>query len=237
MPASLRARLFVVLFAVAVMPSFGCGQIEVPVDLVLEQPSALTLELPILPPPFNEETTSLVGGVQTTIVANVGLLQLLGALVGKAIPAEIEIDDILIAGTEILIGGALPTGAICLFQDPDLASAGAAQLNVLLGVAAFDMTLNTKLGISDPGLAALIGEPSPFTQVISAIVPLSIGDLLAMLGGGDSGIALTQDVEAEFGPLPIFGTIRVTGSLTLASSDIPPSDPLLDTCQAFIASL
>ncbi|MCL4686535.1 hypothetical protein KJ059_17490 [Myxococcota bacterium] len=237
MPASLRARLLAVLFAVAVLPSFGCGQIEVPVDLVLEQPSSLTLELPIMPPPYNEETTSLVGGVQTTIVANVGLFQLLGALVGKAIPAVIEIDDILIAGTEIVIGGSLPTGAICLFQDPDLASVGSAQMNVLLGVAAFDMTLNTRLGVSDPVLASLFGEPDPFTQVISAVVPLSIGDLLTMIGGGDSGLALTQDIETEIGPLPIFGTIRVTGSLTLASSDIPPSDPLLDTCEAFIASL
>jgi hypothetical protein len=235
--AGLRAKLLVALFSLAVVPSIGCGEIELPVDLVLEQPSDLTLELPIFPPPFNEETTSLVGGVQTTIIADIGLLELLGALIGKAIPADIEVDDILIAGTEILIGGGLPTGAVCLFQDPDLASGGIASLNPLLGVAAFDMTLNTKLGVTDPLLAGLIGDPAPFAQVISAIVPLSIGDLLTIVGGGDSGIALTQEIDAEFGPVPVLGVIHVSGSLTLASSDEPASDPLLDTCTAFIAGL
>jgi hypothetical protein len=209
----------------------------IPIDLALEEPSVLTLELPIFPPPFNEESTTLVGGVQTTIVADIGLLELLGALIGKAIPADIQIDDILIAGTEILIGGGLPTGPICLFQDPDLASGGSAALNPLLGVAAFSMTLNTRLGVTDPFLASLIGEPAPFTQVVDATVPLSIGDLLALLAGGGSGIALTQEIDAEFGPVPIIGIIHVTGTLTLASTDTPPSDPLLDTCAAFIAGL
>lgn len=237
MSASLRAQLLVLLFAVSVVPSIGCGEIELPIDLVLEEPSDLTLGFPSFPPPFDQETTSLVGGVQTTIIADLGLLQLLGALVGKAIPADIVIDDILIAGTEILIAGAIPTGTVCLFQDPLLDSGGAASLNLLLGVAAFDMTLNTRLAITDPGLAALIGEPAPFAQVVSAVVPLSIGDMLTMLGGGDSGLSLTQEIDAEFGPVPILGTIAVTGSLTLASSDTPASDPLLDTCAAFVAGL
>lgn len=237
MSASLRARLLVVVLAIAVVPSFGCGEIALPIDLVLEEPSDLTLGFPLLPPPFDQETTSLVGGVQTTIVANLGLLQLLGALVGKAIPADIAVDDVLIAGRELLIGGALSTGTICLFQDPVLASGGVASLNPLLGVAAFDMTLNTRLAITAPGLAALLGEPAPFAQVVNAVVPLSIGDLLTIVGGGDSGIALTQEIDAEFGPVPIFGTIFVTGSLTLVSSDVPPSDPLLDSCAAFVAGL
>ena len=237
MTASVRARCLVVLFALTVVPSFGCGVIELPVDLVLEEPSDLTLGFPSFPPPFDQETTSLVGGVQTTIVANVGLLQLLGALVGKAIPADIEIDDILIAGSEILIAGAIPTGTVCLFQDPGLASGGSAQLNLLLGVAAFDMELNTRLGVTNPGLAGLLGEPAPFTQIVSAVVPLSIGDLLTIVAGGDSGIAITQEIDAEFGPVPILGTIQITGALTLVSSDTPPSDPLLDTCTAFIAGL
>jgi hypothetical protein len=237
MPASLRAKILVALFAFAVVPSLGCGEIELPITLALEEPSSLTLELPIFPPPNDVASTSLVGGVQTTIVADIGLLELLGALIGKAIPASIAVDDILIAGTEILIGGGIPTGAICLFQDPDLASTGSAALNPLLGVAAFNMTLNTKLGVSDPFLAGLLGEPAPFTQVISATAPLSIGDLLAILGGGDSGLALTQEIDATFGPLPIIGTIHVTGELTLASADALPSDPLLDTCADFIAGL
>jgi hypothetical protein len=227
----------VVFLVLGVVPSVGCGEIELPVSLALEQPSELTLELPIFPPPFDEETTSLVGGVETTITTEIGLFELLGALIGKAIPADIAIDDVLIAGTEILIGGGLPTGAICVFQDPDLASGGSASFNILLGVAAFEMTLNTRLGLTDPLLGSLLGEPAPFQQIVSAMVPVSIGDLLALISGGGSGLALTQDIDAEFGPVPILGTVHVTGTLTLASTDTPPSDPLLDECAAFIASL
>lgn len=237
MSASLRAKLLVAAFTVAVVPSFGCGKITLPVDLALEDPSQLTLELPIFPPPYDVASTSLVGGVETTIKADIGLLQLLGAFVGQALPATIQIDDVLIAGTEILIGGGLPTGTICLFQDPDLPSTGNAAFNVLLGTAAFNMTLNTKLGVTDPLLGSLLGGPAPFSQSVSAVAPLSLGDMLAILAGGGGGLALTQNIDATVGPVPVIGSIHVTGSLTLASTDTPPSDPLLDNCAAYVAGL
>jgi hypothetical protein len=230
----------VVLLVTGIAPAIGCGQIELPVTLALEQPSDLTIELAITDPPL-EETTNLVGGVETTIVTNIGLKELLGALVGKAIPADIQIDDILIAGTEILIGpegdpGALPTGTICLFQDPDLASEGGASFNLLLGVAAFDMTLNTKLGLTDPLLNMLLGGPQPFQQVVSAMVPVSLTDMLALLTGGGSGLALSQDIDASFNA-PVLGDVHVTGTLTLASTDTFPSGPLLTECADYIAGL
>lgn len=237
MSSCLRARLLTVLFVVGVAPSLGCGNIELPISLALEQPSELTLELPIFPPPNDVATTFLVGGAEATIVADLGLLKLLGALVGKALPADIAIDDVLIAGSEIVIGGALPTGTICVFQDPDLASSGEAQFNLLLGMAAFEMQLNTLLALTDPTLGGLLGGPAPFGQAVSAVVPLSIADLLGILAGGGGGLALTQEIDTEFGPVPILGTVHVTGALTLASADGPPSDPMLDECEAFIAGL
>ena len=237
MLSSLRPRLYVLLLTVGILPSLGCGTIELPIDLALEQPSDLTLELPIFPPPFDLATTSLIGGVETTISTKIGLKELLGALVGQAIPATIDIDDILIAGTEILIGGSLPTGTVCVFQDPVVESGGTAAFNLLLGVAAFDMTLNTNLGVTDPFLGGLLGGPAAFAQEVSAMVPVSIGDMLALLTGGGGGLALTQEIDAEFGPVPILGTIHITGTLTLASADAQPSDPLLDECAAFVAGL
>jgi len=237
MSSSLRAKLLVAVFALGVVPSFGCGKITLPVDLALEDPSQLTLELPIFPPPYNEASTTLVGSVQTTIKANVGLLELLGAFAGKALPATIQVDDVLIAGTPILIAGALSTGTVCLFQDPVLASAGTASFNLLLGTAAFNMTLNTRLGVTDPTVGGLFGGPQPFSQVVNAVTPLSLSDMLAILAGQDSGLALTQEIDASFGPVPVVGIIHVTGSLTLASTSTLPSDPLLDQCSAFIAGL
>lgn len=238
MSSSLRAKLMTAFLVLGVAPSIGCGEIDLPVSLALEQPSNLTIELAITDPPL-EETTNLVGGVDTTITTKIGLKELLGALIGKAIPADIAIDDILIAGTEIIIGddeSGIPTDTICLFQDPDLASDGAASFNLLLGVASFDMTLNTKLGLTDPFLDALLGGPQPFQQVVSAVTPVSITDMLALLTGGGSGLSLSQEIDANF-EAPILGSIHVTGTLTLASTDTPPSSPLLDDCTAYIAGL
>lgn len=233
MVSSLRAKLTMVFLALGVAPSIGCGQIELPVTLALEQPSDLTIEVAITDPPI-EATTNLVGGVETTIVTNIGLKELLGALIGKAIPADIAIDDILIAGSEFDIGGLL-TDTICLFQDPAVPSEGAASFNLLLGVAGFDMTLNTKLGITDPFLDALLGGAQPFQQVISATVPVSLSDMLALISGGGAGLSISQDIDAQF-DTGILGPIHVTGTLTLASTDTFPTGALIDDCVAYIAA-
>ncbi|MEB2346443.1 MAG: hypothetical protein OZ948_17095 [Deltaproteobacteria bacterium] len=211
----------------------GCGDVSIPVDLALEQPSELSLVLPEGP-----ASTSLVGGVETTIVADLGLLRLLGAMVGQALPADIQIDDVLIAGTAIpVFGGLVNTGTVCVFQDPAVPSSGSAAFNLLLGTAAFEMSLNTRLGLTDPTFNAMLGGPQAFTQEIAAVVPISLSDMLAIMGGTGGGLAISQDVDATFGPVPVLGTVHVTGTLTLASTDTPPVDPLLDDCVAYIAGL
>lgn len=211
----------------------GCGDVSIPVDLALEQPSSLSLALPT-----EQATTELVGGVATTIEADLGLLKLLGALLGKALPADIVVDDVLIAGTSISVfGGLFNTGTICVFQDADLPSEGSAAFNLLLGSAAFDMTLNASLAITDPTLGGFLGGPQPFSQSIMAVVPLSLSDLFGILGGGGGGLALTQEIDTVFGPVPLLGEVHVTGELTLASADGFPSDPLLDECDDYIAGL
>lgn len=225
-PTSLIAALLATV-------GLGCGQLKLPVDLALEEPSELTLELPT-----ETATTSLVGGVSTTIKADLGLLKLLGALVGKALVANVQVDDVLIAGTSVsILGGFINTGTICLFQDPEVPSSGSAAFNILLGTAAFDMSLNSLLAVTDPVLSGLVGGPQPFSQDVSAVVPLSLADLVGIIAGSGGGLAITQEIDTVFGPVPIIGEIHVTGALTLASTDTPPSDPLLDECADFIASL
>jgi hypothetical protein len=233
MRRSARPAHFLAAVAAVIGLGSGCGDVSIPVTLALEQPSTISLELPT-----EQATTSLVGGVDTTIEADLGLLKLLGALVGKALPADIEVDEVLIAGTSISVfGGLFNTGTICLFQDPALPSEGSAAFNLLLGTAAFNMTLNASLAITDPALGGLLGGPQAFSQSIATVVPLSLSDLLGILGGGGGGLALTQEIDTVFGPVPLLGEIHVTGELTLASADAFPSDPLLDECDAYIASL
>jgi hypothetical protein len=225
------AHLFAALAAFIGLGS-GCGDVELPVILALEQPSSLSLELPT-----GAATTTLIGGVDTTITADLGLLKLLGALVGKALPADIAVNDVLIAGSPVdVFDGLFNTGVICVFQDPDVPSAGSAAFNLLLGTAAFNLTLNAAIALTDPTLGAFVGVQG-FSQSIATVVPLSLSDLLGILGGGGGGLALTQSIDTVFGPVPLLGEVHVTGELTLASADAFPSDPMLDVCADFVASL
>jgi len=233
MRRSARPAHFFAGLAAAIALGSGCGNVSIPITLALEDPSTLSLELP-----SEQATTSLIGGVDTTINADLGLLKLLGALVGQALPADIDVDEVLIAGTSVSVfGGLFNTGTICVFQDPDVPSEGSAAFNLLLGSAAFNMTLNASLAITDPTLGSFLGGPQPFSQAIATVVPLSLGDLLGILGGGGGGLALTQEIDTVFGPVPLLGEIHVTGELTLASADAFPSDPLLDECVTYIAGL
>ncbi len=227
----------VALLAVFVLPSLACGNIVLPQVLAVEEPSEITLSLPIFPPPFDMETTSLSGGVETTITANLGFFELLGIFVGQALPANIDVDNIAIAGTEFLIAGGLPTGTICVTLDESLPGGGQALLNPLLGVAQFMLDLNTLILITDPFLGgALGGGGLPFGASIDAITPLSIGDLLGLIAGGAGGLSLTQDIETTLpADTPIIGPATVTATLTLSSADTLPSNALLDECEAFLA--
>lgn len=233
-----RHRLYVLLLSAAIVPSFGCGTIVIPMDLVLEDPSQIDIHIPIFQPPFDVATTNLVGGVEMTITTNLGFFQLLGISLGQALPADISVDTIAMAGTEILIGGLLPTGTLCVTLDDTLPGGGSALINPLLGVAEFNIALNTLIYITDPGLGPIVGGALPFGADVNAITPLTIGDLLDLLGGGGGGISLTQEIDTTLPPdTPIIGPAQVVATLTLATADAQPSDPLLDECEVFLAGL
>lgn len=234
----LRRQLLVLLLVGGVLPSIACGTVVIPTTLALESPSEITIAIPIFPPPYDQETTSLVGGVETTITTELGLLELLGITIGIALPADISVDDILIAGTEIVIGGLLPTGTLCVALDPDLPGGGSALINPLLGVAEFNIALNTLIHITDPGLGGVLGGALPFGAAINAVTPLSLGDLLDLMAGGTGGLSLTQEIDTTLPPdTPVIGPSQVTATLTLATTETFPSDPLLDECEAYLAGL
>lgn len=229
------AGLAVALF---VLPSLACGSIDLPVTLALEDPSAITIEIPIFPPPDDMETTTLVGGVETNISADVGILTLLGLLVGQALPADITVNDIAIAGTELVIGGFLPTGTICVALDEADPGGGMAYLNVLLGMAAFQLDLNSVIYLTNPVVAPILGGPLPFQASIDTMAPLKLSDLLGLLAGGSGGLSLTQTIDTNLPPdTPVIGPAGISATLTLSSADALPSDLLLDECAAFLADL
>jgi hypothetical protein len=232
-----RRNVRALFLTLAILPAFACGTVVMPVDLALEDPSAIHITIPLLPPPNNVKTTFLVGGVETTITTELGLIELLAISLGHALPADISIDDIRIAGTEFDILGLLFTGTLCVEPDDSLPNDGTALINVLLGMAEFHIPLNTLIWVTDPGLLGVVGGPLAFGAQIDEIVPLSIGDMLALLGGGSAGLSLTQEIDTTLPPdTPVIGPAEVSATLTLTSTDTFPTDPLLDECEAFFAS-
>lgn len=239
MSQRIRQATIGLLLSVFVLPSLACGTIELPIDLALEQPSEIVIDVSALfEPPFDLLGTSLVGGVETTITAHLGLLDFIAITLGQALPADIAVDDIRIAGTPLLIGGVLSTGTLCVAPDPLIESGGTAMLNILLGAAEFDLTLASLIYITDPFIGPLVGGAFPFAADINAITPLSIGDLLALATGTGGGLVLTQEINTVLPPdTPIIGAAGVSATLSLGTTDVFPSDPLLDECDVFLAGL
>jgi len=212
--------------------SVGCGDIEIPLDLALVGDNTITIEQEGSPP----LGTTLVGGVETTIVADIGIFSLLNP---NGIAAAISVDDLLIAGENIpVLGGIINTGTLCIEQNLDNPGGGMAHLRIFQGEADFNLALNTIIRGTDPGFVALLDSLGisglPFDTVVDVQdVPLSFGDLigLAFGGGGGGGLELTQDIMTTLpADIPFFGGASVIASLTLATVDEIPADPLLADC-------
>lgn len=215
--------------------SVGCGDIEVPVDLALVGDNTISIQPPDLPDPLE---TTLAGGVETTIAVDVGLFSLLNP---NGIMAGISVDDILIAGESIaVLGGVVNTGTLCIEQNLDNPGGGVAHLRLLQHEADFMLALNTTIRGTDPGFLAFLDlagvDPLiPFDTVVDTTVPISFADLFGLIlgggGGGGGGLELSQDISTTLPPeIPLFGGAEVNASLTLATVEEIPVDPLLADC-------
>lgn len=213
--------------------SVGCGSIEIPLDLALVGDNTISIEVPSAPP----LETTLVGGVETTISASLGLFTLLNP---NGIAAAISVDDLLFAGDSIpILGPSLGTGTLCVEQNSESPGGGTAHMRVFQGEADFMMALNTLIRGTDPTFVALmeslgLGGGFPFDTVVDVQdVPLSFGDLFGLLlgGGGSGGLELSQDITTTLPPeIPFLGGATVSASLTLATVDAIPVDPLMADC-------
>jgi hypothetical protein len=213
--------------------SVGCGDIDIPIDLGLVGDNTITITAEGAPP----LQTSLVGGVETTISVDIGLFSLLNP---NGIMAGIAVDDLLFAGDNIpILGGILNTGTLCVEQNLDNPGGGSAHLRIFQGEADFLMALNTLIRPTDPNFVILLdslglADGFPFDTVVDVQdVPLSFGDLFGLLlgGGGSGGLELSQDISTTLpADIPFFGGATVDASLTLATVDEIPMDPLLADC-------
>ena len=237
----LSRRIQALWIAAAAGGSVACGQIEVPLDLALVGDSAITIDVPFFQPPYNLLTTNVTGGVETTVVIDLNPFQL---ITPEGLAAVVRVDDILIAGTEILIGGGLPTGTICVVPDDEVASGGMALIQPFRSQIAFQLTLATGIELTDPTLENLLGAPIdlPFAAEVDTEIPITLADAFGLLfgllfgGGGLGGLELSQSITTTLPPTtPILGPAEVTADLTLASVDQIPADPLLVDCVEFLS--
>jgi hypothetical protein len=210
--------------------SVGCGDIDIPLDLALVGDNTISITQEGAPP----LSTTLFGGVETTVSVDLGLFSLLNP---NGIMAGIAVNDILFAGESIdVIPGSLATGTLCIEQNQDNPGGGSAHLRILKGEADFLMALNTTIRGTDPAFIALLEllgfETLPFDTVVDVQdVPLSFADLLGLAFGGSGGLELNQQISTTLPPeLPFFGGATVEADLTLATVDEIPVVPLMLDC-------
>lgn len=221
------------LVLIALTSWFGvaCGQIEIPLNLAVAPGSMIAIEnIPNLPPDLDHAETILVGGIETRAIVDIDPFKIFQR---NGIMATIAVDDILMAGEEIVFLGLIPTGTICVEPGMTPPGTGVAFLQPLRHQGVFHLDLFTQIRVTDPGTAAVFGgAPLPFDATVDTTVPLTLSDLLGLLNGS-GGLVLSQQIMSTLDPmLPLIGGATVVADVTLESVDQIPVDPLLVDCVA-----
>jgi hypothetical protein len=230
----MKTRPLLLLTAALFTVNAGCGQIQLPISFALVGDNTISLEVPFFPPGQNVFDTTVVGGADSTISISLDPFVL---LTPKGLAAMISLDKVRIAGTDINLFG-LHTGTLCIYDDPANPGGGIAHLRPLHQQADFDINFNTLISPTSPQLLALFPTPLPFDAEINTTTTVTLSDLFGLLtGSSGSSIELSQEIVTTLpDDIPFFGGATVTADLTLATAKAIPSDPLLDQCEAFLAS-
>jgi len=226
--------LKIAILGAFVATSIACGQIEVPMTLALDaEASSIELTIPAGAPEPTADI-GLEGGVETLMVAEISLIDL---LFSQAVLGTIEVTDLLFGGTPFNILG-ISTEEVCVVVDDNAAGGGTVLIDIFQGHIDFNMTLATAILIGNPILGGVIPDGFPFEISVMEGADLSLVEMLALLGGNtDGGLAIEQNfsevIEADIGGLIV--PIGVNASISLATANEFPSGMLIDDCIAFLA--
>jgi len=231
-----RRNRWMMTIAVAVVAaqSMACS---LSFESILEMQDGSVMELTVLNLPPNN--LPLEGGTVMDIDITLSLLEL---LLGGTISGDVSIGDLLFAAPPFNFLGipALNTGNICVIKDETVPGGGTFVSNLGDETATFDVVLATVALIGNPVLAATIpGGGFQFPFNLSSTVPLTLGDMLGLLGGSGS-IEITQaldetlDIMVDLGGGPIPISAHIGGQVVIASTDAFPSTTLVEECIAFL---
>jgi hypothetical protein len=213
--------------------TIGCGEIQMPMTLALEEGSNIEIEM-VAPLALPLGTTYLEGGVETIMTTEIDLI---GLLLRVPMFGVIEIDQLLFGGTEFSILGTA-TGTLCTIPDPNGSSGGSVLIDIFGGHIDFYMNLDTAIMVTNPDLAAGLPDGFQFTMSVEEGADIALPELLAMaFGNADGVLAITQVLDEEFETeiLPGFlATLAITGELTLATANEFPTGLLMDECIAVL---
>lgn len=206
----------------------GCTQV---LDTILEvsEGSGVNVQLGAL-----DLDSSFVGGIDSTVEIKISFFDL---LFGLPFDGTVTINDLLIAGTAIIIpiGPGLSTGTLCVSPvDPDDPGGGTIEIDLKHRKLTMQVTSLTGIQVTDPVLGPIVGVLE-FPVEVESVSPVSLLDLLGALGGGSLPLDISQEIDFVIDdPTSPFNGAIVTGVINLAQADAFPSDPLLDDCLAFL---
>ena len=224
------------LLALVVFSANGaaCGQVEVPMTLVMDSDaSSIALTLEPVGIPLGE--SFFEGGLSTLMTLDIGLLELLFHLPFSGV---IEITDLLFGSTSIAILGT-PTGTLCTTVDGANPGGGTVLVDIFDGEIAFTMALGTLILPTNPAILALLPDGFSFEFMFSDTTELSLLDLLALaFGNASGGLTLSQAfsdvIEVEILGSPLM--IGVDGTIVMTTAnEVPTGLPLVDDCAVFLA--
>ena len=209
----------------------GCSQV---LDTILEaqEGSGVTILLGAL-----ELETTFVGGIDSTVEIEISLFDL---LFGRPLDGTVTINDLLLAGTPIIIpiGPGLSTGAICVSPlDPENPGGGTIEIDLKHRKLTMQVSSTAGIRLADPLLGPAVGVLE-FPVEVDTVAPVSLIDLLGALGGGSLPLDFVQEVSLVIDdPGSPFNGAVVTGQFVLAQADSFPTDPLITECRDLLAGL
>ena len=237
----MRKQALELLVALALVTggSVGCGVIEAPMTLALEEGSAMDVILnPDSPNPLNWGTVELEGGVETLMTAEFSLWDI---LFKRPVLGTLEVTDLLFAGTPFAIFG-LSTEEVCTFQDPANPGGGTVLIDIFdhqINNASlqFVMDLASRIKIGNPQLSGAVPEGLPLVLSVDSEADLSLTEMLSLLSGNaEGGLTVTQPLDERItvNVLGVNLNLGVVGALTLSTVNEFPTGPLLDDCIALL---
>ncbi|MEM7410850.1 MAG: hypothetical protein AAF430_11495 [Myxococcota bacterium] len=222
------------LFHLGLLVAFAFGavacSIQQEVVLAVEEGASIEVTIPNLEP----QTSNLSGGLKSQLDIDISFLRI---LFGLPLNGTIDVTEILIAGSGFPVIPPFPLqSTLCQYADPADPGGGSVSVSLASRQLGIQTTANALIVPVDPIVLSLFGgEPIPFPVAIDVTAPITLLDLLGVIGGGDLPLSLVQELDFVFeSENPLLDGLTITGELPLSTAEAIPDGPLVSECETFL---